>query len=232
MVSQVLEMRQLGLSVRFLRTGADTNGEVLEMEVTGQPRGFLTQSHVHDTQDERLEVVSGTMKLRMDGREHVLTAGQSIEVPAATPHTQLPVGDGVGVVRIEVHPAGRTQPFLERLAELCREGKITAPGLSAPGGRRRTRARVLRHRPRSEAVATGAADGRRACDGRRAPDGAVRVRRRVGRGGTAGAVFDALADTRTTRNGGSRSTSTCRRTGHRRWASSRASTSRAGCPTT
>ena len=132
MVSQVLEMRQLGLSVRFLRTGADTNGGVLEMEVTGQPRGFLTQSHVHDTQDERLEVVSGTMKLRMDGREHVLTAGQSIEVPAGTPHTQLPVGDGVGVVRIGVRPAGRTQPFLERLAELCREGKITRLGFPRP----------------------------------------------------------------------------------------------------
>jgi uncharacterized protein YndB with AHSA1/START domain/quercetin dioxygenase-like cupin family protein len=128
----VLEMKQLGISVRFLRTGADTNGELLEMEVTGCPRGFLAQPHVHGSQVERLEVVSGAMKVAIDGREHALAAGESIEVPAGTPHTQVPVGDGAGIVRIEVRPAGRTQAFLERLAELCREGKITRMGFPRP----------------------------------------------------------------------------------------------------
>ena len=132
MANDVLEMKQLGLTVRFLRTGADTGGEVLEMEVTGRPRGFLSQAHVHGAQTERLEVVSGTMKMVIGGREHVLTAGQSIEVPAGTPHRQLPVGAGPGVVRIEVRPAGQTQAFLERLAELCREGKITRTGFPRP----------------------------------------------------------------------------------------------------
>jgi uncharacterized protein YndB with AHSA1/START domain/quercetin dioxygenase-like cupin family protein len=130
--NDVLEMKPLGLTVRFLRTAAETNGEVLEMEVTGRPRGFLAQRHVHGTQVERLEVVSGTMKVGIGGREHVLTAGQSIGVPAGTPHTQVPAGDGPGVVRIEVRPAGRTQAFLERLAELCREGKITRMGFPRP----------------------------------------------------------------------------------------------------
>ncbi len=44
MASDMLEMKQLGLSVRFLRT----DGEVLEMEVSGRPRGFLAQRHVHN----------------------------------------------------------------------------------------------------------------------------------------------------------------------------------------
>jgi uncharacterized protein YndB with AHSA1/START domain/quercetin dioxygenase-like cupin family protein len=128
MAYDVLEMKQLGLSVRFLRA----DEEMLEMEVTGRPRGFLNQCHVHGGQTERLEVVSGTLKVGMDGREHVLTAGQSIEVPAGTPHTQVPVGDGPGVVRIQVRPAGRTRAFLERLAELCAEGKITRMGFPRP----------------------------------------------------------------------------------------------------
>jgi quercetin dioxygenase-like cupin family protein/uncharacterized protein YndB with AHSA1/START domain len=132
MASQPLEMKQLGLSVRFLRTGAETEGELLEMEVTGRPRGFLGQRHVHSTQVERLEVVSGRLKVVMDGREHVLTEGQSIDVPAGTPHTQVPVGDGPGIVRIQVRPAGRTQAFLERLASLCRDGKITRAGFPRP----------------------------------------------------------------------------------------------------
>jgi quercetin dioxygenase-like cupin family protein/uncharacterized protein YndB with AHSA1/START domain len=132
MANNALEMKQLGLAVRFLRTAADTNGELLEMEVTGHPRGFLAQRHVHGAQVERLEVLSGAMKVAMDGREHVLSAGQSLEVPAGTPHTQVPVGDGPGVVRIQVRPAGRTQAFLERLAELCRQGKITRMGFPRP----------------------------------------------------------------------------------------------------
>ena len=87
---------------------------------------------MHGGQVERLEVVSGTLKVVIEGREHVLSQGQSIEVPAGAPHTQVPVGDGRGVVRIQVRPAGRTQAFLERLAELCREGKITRMGFPRP----------------------------------------------------------------------------------------------------
>jgi quercetin dioxygenase-like cupin family protein/uncharacterized protein YndB with AHSA1/START domain len=132
MANETLEMKQLGLRVRFLRTAADTGGEVLEMEVEGRPRGFLSQRHVHPGQVERLEVVSGALKVLMEGREHVLTEGQSLEVPAGTPHTQVPVGAGPGVVRIQVRPAGRTQAFLERLAELCRERKITRMGVPRP----------------------------------------------------------------------------------------------------
>ena len=132
MANHTLEMKQLGLRIKFLRTAADTGGELLEMEVEGCPRGFLSQQHVHGGQVERLEVVSGTLKVVIEGREHVLSQGQSIEVPAGAPHTQVPVGDGRGVVRIQVRPAGRTQAFLERLAELCREGKITRMGFPRP----------------------------------------------------------------------------------------------------
>ncbi len=132
MANHTLEMKQLGLRIKFLRTAADTGGELLEMEVEGCPRGFLSQRHVHGGQVERLEVVSGTLKVVIEGREHVLSQGQSIEVPAGAPHTQVPVGDGQGVVRIQVRPAGRTQAFLERLAELCREGKITRMGFPRP----------------------------------------------------------------------------------------------------
>lgn len=127
-----LELEPFGIRVEFLRTGGDSGGEVLVMDVIGSPRGFLSQRHVHPSQTERLEVISGAMKVTMDGRAHVLAEGQSIEVPAGTPHTQVPVGDGPGRVRIQVRPAGRTKEFLEHLAELCRRGKVTRRGLPRP----------------------------------------------------------------------------------------------------
>jgi quercetin dioxygenase-like cupin family protein/uncharacterized protein YndB with AHSA1/START domain len=128
----VLDLEPLGLALEFVRTAEQTGGELLEMEVTGSPRGFLAQRHVHPEQVERIEVMSGTLKVAMNGREHVLSEGDAIEVPAGTPHTQVPAGDGPGRVRIEVRPAGRTEAFMRRAAELCREGQFTSRGFPRP----------------------------------------------------------------------------------------------------
>jgi uncharacterized protein YndB with AHSA1/START domain len=68
----------------------------------------------------------------MKGREHVLYEGESIEIPPGTPHTQVPYGEGDGTIRIQVRPAGRTWAFMERLAELCREGQVTRFGFPRP----------------------------------------------------------------------------------------------------
>jgi uncharacterized protein YndB with AHSA1/START domain/quercetin dioxygenase-like cupin family protein len=124
----MLEMEPLGLRVEMLRR----TEEMLEMEVSGRPRGFLDQRHVHPEQAERIEVVTGAIRVTMNGRERVLGAGESIEIPAGTPHTQVPYGEGAGTVRIQVRPAGRTWAFMERVAELCREGQFTRRGFPKP----------------------------------------------------------------------------------------------------
>ena len=69
-------------------------------------------------QSERLAVVEGMLRLVVGGREHVLRAGESMEIAPGTPHRQLAAGDGEGRVRVQVRPAGRTLEFLERLATL------------------------------------------------------------------------------------------------------------------
>jgi quercetin dioxygenase-like cupin family protein len=128
----VLEMRPLGITVNFLRTAEETGGEVVEAEVSGRPRGLLAQRHVHPEQVERIEVISGALKVGMNGRDHILGVGRSIEIPAGTPHTQVPLGDGPGTVRIEHRPAGRSEEFLRRLAELCREDQFLRAGFPRP----------------------------------------------------------------------------------------------------
>ena len=123
---------ELGIRVEFRRTAAETGGEVLELDVVGRPRGFLTQAHVHERQTERHEMLEGVLRLPMGGVEHELHAGQSIEVPPGTPHRQLAGGDGPGHDRIEVRPAGSTEGFLERLAELSAAGQINRWGYPKP----------------------------------------------------------------------------------------------------
>jgi quercetin dioxygenase-like cupin family protein/uncharacterized protein YndB with AHSA1/START domain len=128
----VLEMESLGIRVEVRRTGEETNGELFEMDVIGRPRAFFAQRHIHPEQTECLEMISGAMKVTMGGRDHIVNEGESIDIPAGTPHTQVPVGDGPGQVRIQVRPAGRSHAFLEHIAQLCRDGKVTRSGFPRP----------------------------------------------------------------------------------------------------
>jgi uncharacterized protein YndB with AHSA1/START domain len=129
----VLDMAQLGCRVQLIRTAAQTDGELLEFDVIGRPRGFLVQSHVHTGQVERYEVMAGTLKIVENGREHLLGPGETMEVPAGTAHRQVP-GDKTddGHVRVRVSPAGSAQAFLERAAAMCAAGKFNRFGLPKP----------------------------------------------------------------------------------------------------
>jgi quercetin dioxygenase-like cupin family protein/uncharacterized protein YndB with AHSA1/START domain len=103
-----------GLGIRFeIRERSE---ELLEFDVVGRSRGFVTQYHVHRLQSEHFEVIEGSLRLVFDGREHLLGPGDTIEVPAGTPHRQLAGDEGEGRVRITVRPAGRTMEFIELLA--------------------------------------------------------------------------------------------------------------------
>jgi quercetin dioxygenase-like cupin family protein/uncharacterized protein YndB with AHSA1/START domain len=105
-----------GLGLRFeIREHSD---EMLEFDVVGRSRGFVTQYHVHTIQTERFEVIEGTLRLVVDGREHLLRPGETMEVPAGVPHRQLAGDDGEGRVRIQVRPAGRTMEFIELLGRM------------------------------------------------------------------------------------------------------------------
>jgi quercetin dioxygenase-like cupin family protein/uncharacterized protein YndB with AHSA1/START domain len=128
----VLELAPLGVRVEFERTAAQTNGELLEFVIAGPARGFLAQTHVHSGQTERFEVLSGELELRFDGRTHRLGPGQTLEVPAGTPHRHRGGKAPDGRVRVQVRPAGRTDEFLVRLAQMCADGSVLPGGWPRP----------------------------------------------------------------------------------------------------
>jgi uncharacterized protein YndB with AHSA1/START domain len=102
-----------GLGIRFeIRSSSD---EMLEFDAVGRTRGFITQYHVHTLQSERFEVIEGSLRLVFDGREHLLGPGDTMEIPAGTPHRQLAGDEGSGRVRVQVRPAARTEEFLQLL---------------------------------------------------------------------------------------------------------------------
>jgi mannose-6-phosphate isomerase-like protein (cupin superfamily) len=57
-----------GEKITFLKTAADTAGELLEFELALSPDGHVPGAHVHPEQEERFHVLEGTMKFRMAHR--------------------------------------------------------------------------------------------------------------------------------------------------------------------
>ena len=127
-----LEMAPLGMRIVFLTTAEESGGQLLEYEVFGRPKGFPAQTHLHPLQSERHEVVSGALTVRMNRRDRVLGPGESVEIPAGTPHRHYAAGSADAHVRVELRPALRTAELLERLAHLSRTGKITRGGYPRP----------------------------------------------------------------------------------------------------
>jgi uncharacterized protein YndB with AHSA1/START domain/quercetin dioxygenase-like cupin family protein len=130
--SELLAIPELGIEVHVVESGADTGGERCGFEISGRPRGFLTQEHAHALQTERLEPLSGAMKVVMEGRSYVLNPGDVLDIPPGTAHTQEPMGAGAGAVRITHTPAGPSEAFLEKLAALSREGRLLKSGYPRP----------------------------------------------------------------------------------------------------
>ncbi len=62
-----------GETLHFVRTSRDTGGEYVLVDATVQPNGFVAAAHVHPHQDERFEIVEGTVTFTL-GKE-TLTAG-------------------------------------------------------------------------------------------------------------------------------------------------------------
>jgi mannose-6-phosphate isomerase-like protein (cupin superfamily) len=113
-----LENARLGVRLEIRKTAEETNGELFEFDVVGRARGFLIQSHVHTGQAERHEVIEGSMRLVIEGRDHLLKQGEAMTVPVGAVHRQVPAGNGPARVRVQLRPAGDSEAFIRRLIEI------------------------------------------------------------------------------------------------------------------
>jgi quercetin dioxygenase-like cupin family protein len=105
-------------------TARDTGGELYQMDIYLQPRGFVAAEHIHPLQEERFEVISGTLGGRVAGT--ALTSGprERFVVPAGTPHIWWNSGDDELHVLVEVRPALRIESFFETFFGLAQDGKV------------------------------------------------------------------------------------------------------------
>lgn len=77
----------------FHETATDTDGERLVFELELPPGGRVPGGHVHPSQEERFDVLNGTMRFRKGMRRVTAESGDSVVVPAGTSHRFANVGD-------------------------------------------------------------------------------------------------------------------------------------------
>ena len=121
-----------GERIEFIRTAADTGGELLEFELELSPDGNVPGAHVHPEQEERFHVLEGTMKFRMGLRRIVAGPGDTVVVPAGRVHRFANGGDTPARARVEVVPALDMEQLLETTVELAHEGRVTRKGMPKP----------------------------------------------------------------------------------------------------
>jgi quercetin dioxygenase-like cupin family protein len=121
-----------GERVVWRRVAADTGGEMLELDLFARPGGFVAAAHVHPNQEERFEVVSGTLAIRVDGEERILEPGDVAVVPAGRPHAWWNAGRDEVHIKGEIRPALRTEHFFETFFGLGTDGKTNRRGLPNP----------------------------------------------------------------------------------------------------
>lgn len=103
-----------GQHVTFLKTGAETAGEYLQMEVRLDHRGWVPL-HAHARQDETVEVIAGTLTVRVGGIERTLEVGESVAVPRRKLHVVRNSGEGETHFLLEVRPARRMEGYMRGL---------------------------------------------------------------------------------------------------------------------
>jgi mannose-6-phosphate isomerase-like protein (cupin superfamily) len=129
---QIIENPISGERITFLRTAADTDGELLAIELELTPDGHVPGMHVHPQQTERFEVLEGRMRFRMGLRTIVAGPGEVVVVPAGRAHKFANAGDERAVCRVEVTPALDMEQLFETACTLAEEGKTLRSGMPKP----------------------------------------------------------------------------------------------------
>ncbi|HEX5474609.1 MAG TPA: cupin domain-containing protein [Vicinamibacterales bacterium] len=120
----VAENPVTGERMVFLRTAADTHGQLLRFDHFLKIGGFGPNEHIHPLQEEHFHVVEGRMGVVLDGQEHILEEGSDIAIPPGARHTWWNAGDIELHQITEFRPARSFEVFAETLAALGREEGI------------------------------------------------------------------------------------------------------------
>ncbi len=129
---QVIENPVSGERITFRQTAADTEGELLEFDVALTADGHVPGMHVHPAQEERFEVLSGSVRFQKGLRSVTAEPGDVVVVEPGKAHKFANVGEEGAVMRVQVRPALEMERLFETAVSLAEEGRVTSKGMPKP----------------------------------------------------------------------------------------------------
>jgi quercetin dioxygenase-like cupin family protein len=116
----------------FRKTSHETGGQAVVIETFVQPNGFVAAAHVHPSQEERFEVLRGSVGFKIGRKKIVAGPGRRITVPAGTPHKFWNAGDDEAHFVCEVRPALQFESLIETMFGLAADGRTNRKGMPNP----------------------------------------------------------------------------------------------------
>jgi mannose-6-phosphate isomerase-like protein (cupin superfamily) len=116
-----------GEHIVFTETADTTDGEFVRFDWRSSPGGNISE-HVHPRQEERFTILSGAARFTVNGKPLVAEAGQTVVVPAGTPHSEGNFGTVDVLGTVVLRPALHAKQWHEALAGLAADFKCTARG--------------------------------------------------------------------------------------------------------
>src|SRR5438445_705577 len=95
-------------------------------------RGSTAAAHVHPSQEERFQVLRGSVGFRVGRKKIVAGPGQRLTVPAGTPHKFWNAGDETAHFVCEIRPALQFESLIETMFALAADGKTNRKGMPNP----------------------------------------------------------------------------------------------------
>ena len=117
-----------GQKMIFLETSEETGGQSLKIDSYNPPTPLLEPEHVHPLQESGAEVISGSLRFSVGGEERSVKAGESITIPANTPHHFWNDGEEEAHSVQWFRPALNIDQFFESYFGLAQDGKLKDDG--------------------------------------------------------------------------------------------------------
>ena len=129
---EMIENPVTGERIRFRRTTAETNGELVAIEVTVQPNGFVAAARVHAYHSERFEILSGAVEFRIAKERIIAGEGDVVTVEPGTPHSFRNLGLAEAHFVTELRPALQFERLIKTMFTLAAGGRTNRRGMPNP----------------------------------------------------------------------------------------------------
>jgi len=129
---ETIEAPAMGQKITCRDNTASTGGELFRFDFWMRGDALPPPVHVHPRQEERILIVSGSVRSKSGGVERILAPGETIVSPPGEPHTVGPAKEEAVEMVVEFRPALGFEEFIERTFALDRAGHLNVKGQGNP----------------------------------------------------------------------------------------------------